>query len=111
VTSLLDKFLSLLEHPFKIGIAATGLAFVGLLTQGTLIDLWNIKSEEHKIQKRYQETLKYNEILKTKIEEARTSDKFIGRQARDKLDLVKEDEIVFIFENETLSAMTPGQRL
>jgi len=101
VTPLVDWFLALLEHPVKIGIAATGLALVGLLTQGTLIDLWNLKSEQHKLEKRYQETLKYNLNIQAKIEQARTSDKFIGRQAREKLDLVKEDELVFIFENET----------
>jgi len=111
---IIDWFLALLEHPVKIGITATGLALVGLLTQGTLIDLWNLKSEQWKLQKRYQETLKYNQSIQAKIEQARTSDKFIGRQAREKLDLVKEDELVFIFENETavpLSVLTPSLHL
>ena len=107
----MDWFLNLLEHPVKIGIAASGLAFVGLLTQGTWIDLWNLKSEQWKLQKKYEDTLKYNAVLQAKIEQARTSDKFIGRQAREKLDLVKEDELVFIFENESSTVETPERTL
>lgn len=115
MTPLFDWFLGLLEHPVKLGVFASTLALVGLLTQGTLIDLWNLKAEQRKLEKRYQETLKYNTAIQAKIEQARTSDKFIGRQAREKLDLVKEDELVFIFENETAgttpSLVTPPQHL
>ncbi len=111
MTLIKDWFLGLLEHPVKIGIAAAILALVGLLTQGTLIDLWTLNSEQRKLKKRYEETLKYNEAIRAKIEQARTSDKFIGHEAREKLDLVKEDELVFIFENESPTAMTLTQHL
>jgi cell division protein FtsB len=110
MSSLFRRFKGLFEHPIKLGSAAAVLAFVGLLTQGTLLDLWNLKTDQWKLEKRYQETLKYNEIIRAKIEQARTSDKYIGRQAREKLDLVQEDELVFIFENESAS-VTPSQRL
>jgi cell division protein FtsB len=110
--AIMRWFLSLFEHSVKLASAATVLAFVGLLTQGTLLDLWNLKSDQRKLEKRYRETLKYNEIIRSKIEQARTSDKYIGRQAREKLDLVKEDELVFIFENEpTSTSVTPTQKL
>ena len=89
-----------MEHPVKLGIMALAVAFAGLLAQGTLIDLWNLKSEKWLLDQRYQETLKTNRGLALKINEARNSDKFIGRQAREKLDLIKSDELVFIFEND-----------
>ena len=79
---------------------ALAVAFAGLLAQGTLIDLWNLKSEKWILEQRYQDTLKTNASLAQKIDQARNSDKFIGRQAREKLDLVKSDELVFIFEND-----------
>jgi cell division protein FtsB len=110
MSSCFQWFLRLFEHPVKLASVASVLAFVGLLTQGTLLDLWNLKSDQWKLEKRYQETLKYNEIIRAKIEQARTSDKYIGRQAREKLDLVQEDELVFIFENES-TPVTPPQRL
>jgi cell division protein FtsB len=110
MSSLFEWFLALFEHPVKLASVAIVLAFVGLLTEGTLLDLWNLKSDHSKLEKRYQETLKYNEMIRAKIEQARTSDKYIGRQAREKLDLVKDDELVFIFENES-SPVTPHQNL
>ena len=79
---------------------ALAVAFAGLLAQGTLIDLWNLKSEKWILEQRYQDTLKTNASLAQKIDQARNSDKFIGRQAREKLDLVKSDVLVFIFEND-----------
>jgi cell division protein FtsB len=98
---IIDKLLGLLEHPIKLAAMAAVVAFLSLLLQGTWLDLWNLKTEKWKLEKRYHETLTYNSSLEGKIEQARSSDKFIGRQAREKLDLVKEDELVFIFENET----------
>ena len=91
---------SWLEHPVKIGISALALAFAGLLSEGTLLDLWNLQKEKAKIQGRLDENMKTNEDLKMRIERAQNSDKFIGKQAREKLDLVRDDELVFIFENE-----------
>jgi len=90
----------------RVGIMAALVAFAGLLAQGTLIDLWNLNSEKWNLNQRYSVTTKANEDLQSKIDQARSSDKFIGRQAREKLDLVKDDELVFIFENEG-SSMTP----
>jgi len=88
---------------------ASVVAFAGLLAQGTLIDLWNLKSEKWHLNQRYTDTLKSNADLQSKIGQARNSDKFIGHQAREKLDLVKDDELVFIFENES-STVTPTAR-
>jgi cell division protein FtsB len=98
--ALVNWFRGLLEHPVKVGIFASLLAFTSLLAQGTLIELWNLKAEKWRLEHRYSETLKANRDLEFKIEQARNSDRFIGRQAREKLDLVKDDELVFIFENE-----------
>lgn len=90
----------LFEHPVKMAFFGVSLAFGSLLLQGTLIDLWSLKSEQKRIERRYIETVKANTELNYKISQARNSDKFIGRQAREKLDLLKSDELVFIFEND-----------
>ena len=89
-----------MDHPVRVAVIAGLVAFAGLLAQGTLIDLWNLNSEKWRLEQRYQNTLKANASLQSKIDQARNSDKFIGRQAREKLDLVKDDELVFIFEND-----------
>jgi len=95
-------FQNLFEHPIKIGTFALIIAFASLLAEGTLIDLWSLKREKLKLQKRYTELKERSLDLRVRLEQAKNSDGFIGRQARDKLDLVKEDELVFIFENDTI---------
>lgn len=108
--SLLRILNQLFEHPLKVGIIALALAFGGLVAQGTLVDLWNLKSERWRLQESYLETLKANRVLQFKIQQARNSDKFIGRQAREKLDLIKDDELVFIFENEDIPKTPSAKR-
>ncbi len=90
---------NLFEHPMKIGIAAIAIAFASLLAEGSLINLWNLKTEKKKIYERYLEVSQKNSDLKTKILKAENSDKFIGHEAREKLDLMSEDELEFIFDN------------
>ena len=94
----------------KVAALAAVVAFSSLLAGGTFLDLWNLKQEKAKIQGRLEQTIKSNLILQSKIKQARSSDKFIGRQARDQLDLVKDDELIFIFENETLFETPSAQR-
>src|SRR3954471_21929942 len=93
------KIRILSEHPIKTGILAVVIAFMSLLIQGTLLDLWDLKQEKSRLENRYRETLAYNQELARKIDQAQNSDKFIARQARERLDMVKEDKLVFIFEN------------
>ncbi len=102
----MERMHHLLEHPVKIGFLAFAIAFASLLAEGTLINLWDLKREKSKLQKNFNETIAYNRELSSKIAQAKSSDGFIGRQARDKLDLAKDDELVFVFESEN-SFSTP----
>lgn len=90
----------LLEHPVKVAIVVALIGFSSLIYEGTLFNLWNLKREITSLHERFERTVKQSADLNFRIEQAKSSDKFIGRQARDRLDLLKEDEIVFIFEND-----------
>jgi cell division protein FtsB len=85
-------------------------ALASLLAEGTLLDLWNLKREKTRLEKRYIEITKSNVDLRGKLDQARHSSPFIARQARDKLDLVKEDELIFIFENDDLHQTPTASR-
>lgn len=106
----LDWFRDLLDRPMKVAMLAVVVAFSSLLIGGTFLDLWNLKQEKIKLQTGLDQTLKSNFYLQSKIKQAKSSDQFIGRQAREKLDLVKKDELIFIFENETLFETPTAQR-
>ena len=89
----------LLEHPLKVLIAAMALALASLLAEGSLINLWNLKTEKQKLMTQYEVTKMKNTKLQSQIKKAQSSDRFIGHEAREKLDLVSEDELIFIFDN------------
>lgn len=99
MTSYFEWIRNLLEHPLKVCIVALALAFASLLAEGSLLNLWNLKSEKQKLLDKYQITSQKNSQLKGKILKAQSSDKFIGHEARERLDLISEDELVFIFDN------------
>lgn len=88
-----------LEHPFKVGIAAVAIAFASLLTEGSLFNLWNLSVEKQRLVEKHQIVTKKNKELTDKILKAKNSSDFIGHEARERLDLVSEDELVFIFDN------------
>jgi cell division protein FtsB len=102
-----SQFQGLLEKPIKVAVIALVIAFSSLLAGGTFMDLWNLNREKIKIKKNLDQITRDNLELQSKIKQAKTSDKFIGRQARATLDLVRQDELVFIFENDDLFEMTP----
>jgi cell division protein FtsB len=100
----------LFEHPLKFTGFALLVAFTSLLAGGTLLDLWNLDREKIKIESRLNQTLASNSVLESKIEQAKSSDKFIAKQAREYLDLVKDDELIFIFENDNFIETHSVQR-
>ena len=88
----------LLEHPLQVLLLTTGFCLISLLFDGVLLNYWSLKSEKTRLESEYKKTVNENLILQKKVEQASHSEQFIGRQAREKLDLVGEDELVFIFQ-------------
>jgi len=82
----MDRFRQLLDHPIKIGLATFAIALASLLAEGTLIDLWSLKTEKFKFNEKYKSLVQENIKLQEKILQARNSDKFIAKQARERLD-------------------------
>src|SRR4051812_39102111 len=93
-------FRKLLDHPVRVAIVASFMAFGGLLLEGTLLNLWDLHREKSRLENRYKETVQTNKELLRKIDQAKSSDRFIARQALDRLDMIGENELVFIFEND-----------
>jgi cell division protein FtsB len=110
VRNIILGFQKWLERPVKVAAVMIVVAFCSLLAGGTFWDLYNLSREKTKIRRHLDQTVRDNNQLQSKIKQARTSDKFIGRQARETLNLVKEDELVFIFETDDLFETLSTQR-
>ena len=71
--------------------------FGALLFDGSLLRLWTLKVEKAKLAERLTDYRRGNGELKFKIARASKNSEFIEKQAKEKLDLVKKDELVFVF--------------
>jgi cell division protein FtsB len=100
VRKLLSSAMSLLNSPIR---ALTLCAFLGLLTlvlDGTLLRLWSLHRDYRRIQENIGTIQKDTRVLDYQIKKAKELE-FVERQARDRFDMVGEDDLVFVFSNES----------
>ncbi len=71
-------------------------AFAGILLDGTLYQLWELKNETKHMKSKIESTKVSIELLEKQIKMAHDP-RFIEREARDRFDLVNKDDIVFVF--------------
>lgn len=92
-----------LNSPGKVLILCFLFFLVNFVGNGNFIRLWNLKSEINKLEQLVNKN--HNEIEKIEVNISKSKDPaFIERQAREKLDLVGEGDLVFIFPGEESSA-------
>ncbi len=96
---LADLITELLNSPKMILIICLIFAVSGTLLDGTLYRIWELKSEESKIEARLIDTKTSLMRLKKQIKMA-NDPTFIEREAKDRFDLVEEDDLIFVFSDE-----------
>jgi len=96
---LADLITELLNSPKMILIICLIFAVSGTLLDGTLYRIWELKSEESKIEARLIDTKTSLMRLKKQIKMA-NDPIFIEREAKDRFDLVQEDDLIFVFSDE-----------
>lgn len=93
------SFRSFLNHPGKVaGICVVFLATT-LVMNGLLWRLWSLHRDFEKLTYEIASTETGIEKLKMQLKQAKDPS-FIERQARDKLDLVDEKDLVFVFPDQ-----------
>ncbi|MGZ3770931.1 MAG: septum formation initiator family protein [Bdellovibrio sp.] len=86
----------LLNHPSKVGIFCI-LVFVGsIILNGNAFRLWSLHRDFDRINQDIDDTRKNIAMLSGQLKQAKDP-AFIERQARDKLDLAGEHDLVFVF--------------
>ena len=100
---------SLLQQPLKIGVMT--LLVVGglLLLDGTLYRIWALNRDSQQLEDRISE-LKSRATDHERQLKAVQSPLFIEKLARDRLDLVREGDLIFIFSGSE-ATLTPGRRI
>lgn len=87
---------SLLNSPLKVFLCSLLFFLINFIGNGNFIRLWNLNHELSKFDLALQKNK--SEIARIEHNINKSKDpSFIERQAREKLDLVGEDDLVFIF--------------
>jgi cell division protein FtsB len=83
----------------RVAVICASFAAVALVFDGTLFRIWNLHREHDRIEKSISEIEVQTQALSEQVKKAKQLE-FIEQQARDRLDLVEANDLVFEFSNE-----------
>ncbi len=92
----MKKIKNLLYDPKKLLLLLAAIVFGSLLFDGTLLRLWKLERERSRLVEKMQADERATEILQVRILEAKDP-RFLKKHARERFDMLAEDELVFIF--------------
>ncbi len=87
------------QCPGRVFIVCTGFLLLTLVGQGSLWRLWNLHREYARIQQDILVTQDKTKKLDLEIQKIKDPN-YLEREARERLDLVSENDLVFIFPSE-----------
>ncbi|WII73475.1 septum formation initiator family protein [Bdellovibrio sp. 22V] len=85
-----------LNHPTKVAVCCLVVLSVSIVLNGNLFRLWGLHRDFDRITADIQQTRSNIASLSGQLKQAKDP-AFIERQARDKLDLAGEHDLVFVF--------------
>ncbi len=92
------QFRQMLNKPFKIAIICAVIFVLTLFINGTLWRVWGLRRDQATIIEQIKQTQKQATLLDLQIKQAKDPS-FIERQARDRQDMVSDNDLVFVFSD------------
>ena len=99
MVALIKSMSSFFGDPAKVFWSCCCCAFLFLVVDGSLIQLWGMRRDEARMNERIAKYRKDIRKLQTHIELA-SKPQYMEESVRDRFDMVGPDEIVFVFPNE-----------
>lgn len=93
---LLIRFFS---RPKEVAVICTVLLALGLVVDGTLWNVWSLSSEMKRLRSDLSGIKQEMSAVDQSIKQAQQPE-FVAREARQRLDLISKDELVFVFSSE-----------
>lgn len=90
------SFRNLLNKPLKVFFFCVCLFTVSLFFNGAIWRIWSLYRDANTIQVQIVKSKIQSEVLDQQIKQAQDPS-FIERQAKDKLDMVGEQDLIFVF--------------
>ena len=88
-----------LDHPVRVAILCAILLCTTLVLNGNLWRLWGLHRDHDRFNSQILSTHQATKVLDSQLHQAKDPS-FIERQARDRLDLADEHDLVFVFADE-----------
>ena len=98
VRRLSFKFRQLLNKPLKVAFICVVVFVLTLFVNGTLWRVWGLRRDQATIIEQIQSTQKHATLLDLQIKQAKDPS-FIERQARDRQDMVSDNDLIFVFSD------------
>jgi cell division protein FtsB len=99
VRKMAISFRNFLNHPGRVATLCFAFFAITLLLNGLLWRLWGLHRDFEKLTQEISETQNGIEKLSAQLKQAKDPS-FIERQARDKLDLASDKDLVFVFPDQ-----------
>lgn len=99
LANVVNFFESLLNHPVKVIWLCLIFAFINLIADGTLLQLWSLNRNIDRLNGETVEVRQKLVQVRQAIEKASDPD-FIEHQARERFDLVNKGDLVFVFSED-----------
>ena len=98
VRRLSFKFRQLLNSPLKVAFICAVVFVLTLFVNGTLWRVWSLRRDQTTIIEQIQSTQKQATLLDLQMKQAKDPS-FIERQARDRQDMVSDNDLIFVFSD------------
>lgn len=92
------QFRQLLNKPIKVAMICVVIFILTLFVNGTLWRVWGLRNDQKTIVEQIKSTQKQATFLDVQIKQAKDPS-FIERQARDRQDMVSDNDLVFVFSD------------
>src|SRR2546430_13385888 len=96
---ILDEIQDFIHNPRRVFIICLCLVLTTLLADGTLIKIWGLNQDIHKVQNNLNLVNVEIERVEKQVHQA-NEPAYIEREARDRFDLVEDNDLVFVFASE-----------
>lgn len=87
-----------LNSPIKVLWVCLGIIFLVLISDGSVFRLWNLHGDQERITGNIAKLEKGFQVLDGQYLKVNDPE-FLEQQARDRLDLAGEDELIFVFSD------------
>jgi len=100
MTGLIRALRRFLQNPGAVLVMAGGVTFAAVLMDGTLFRIWSLDRDRDRQEARI-ESLKASILQKEKALRESSRAEFIEKQVRDRLDFVRDGDLVFVFPDDS----------